>query len=98
MASQLCIEMGFQQVQLEGDAQGVVDAVNSMGLDDDNGTRHLTKDIHVALRSFTNREMGHIQREGNKVTHNLANLALLDNMERVWLYVTPRPVRISINQ
>jgi hypothetical protein len=45
-----------------------VDAVNSIGLDD-SGTGHLTEDIRVALRSFTNWEVGHIQREGSKVAH-----------------------------
>jgi ribonuclease HI len=85
MVAKLCIEMGFQQVQLEGDAQRVVEVVNSLG-PDDSGTRHLTEDIRVALRSLTNWETRHIQRDSNMVAHVLANLALKDNMERVWLY------------
>ena len=38
-------------------------------------------------------KMGHIRREGNKVAHNLANLALQDHMERVWLYDPPDCIR-----
>ena len=59
MAVQLCNEMGIRQVQLEGDAKGVVDAVNST-LPDESGMGHLTEDLRVALRPFSAWEMEHV--------------------------------------
>lgn len=52
MATQLCTEMGFMQVQLEGDAKVVVDAVTSM-LPDESVMGLLTKDMRIALRSIS---------------------------------------------
>ena len=44
MPAQLCNEVGLMRIQLEGDAQVVVDVVNSMELDE--GCRgHLVADI-----------------------------------------------------
>jgi hypothetical protein len=50
LAAQLCIEMGIQQVLLEGDAKNVISAVNS-NEPDDSGRGQLTADICSTLRS-----------------------------------------------
>ncbi|XP_059431507.1 uncharacterized protein LOC132165012 [Corylus avellana] len=96
MATQLCTEMGFMQVQLEGDAKVVVDVVTSM-LPDESVMGHLTKDLRIALRSILSWKMGHIQREGNKVVHALASLALQNEIDRVWLYDPPDCIRETMH-
>lgn len=92
MAADLCREMGFRHVMLEGDAQVVINAVKSP-FPDDSGTGHLTADLRVALSSIPDWEVGHICRQSNQVAHVLASLALREDMDRVWLYDPPDCIR-----
>ncbi|XP_059436153.1 uncharacterized protein LOC132169082 [Corylus avellana] len=96
MAVQLCTEMGMKQVQLEGDAKVVVDAVNSL-LPDESATGHLTKDLRIALHSFTSWELGYVRKEGNNVAHILASLAVQNEMDRVWFYEPPDCIRETLH-
>ncbi|XP_059446380.1 uncharacterized protein LOC132177917 [Corylus avellana] len=71
MAVQLCMEMGIQQVQLEGDAKNVIVAVNSKE-PDKSGRGQLTEDIRSTLQVIPVWEMRNAHREENKVAHALS--------------------------
>jgi ribonuclease HI len=92
MAVQLCIEMGITHVQFEGDAENVVKAVKA---DDSNdrGWGQITEDILCSLQSIPQWEMRYSRRDTNRATHVLANLAVSDDMEMVWLYRPPDCIR-----
>ncbi|XP_059441991.1 uncharacterized protein LOC132174335 [Corylus avellana] len=96
MVVRLCTKMGMKQVQLEGDAKVVVDAVNSLLLDK-SATGLLTEDLCIALCSFSSWELGYVRREGNKVAHILASLALQNEMGRVWIYEPPDCIRETLH-
>jgi ribonuclease HI len=92
MAVQFCVEMGIQQVILEGDAKNVVAAVTS-DEPDESGRGQLTADICMSLRSIQVWEMRHICSEANKVAHGIAKLAMSATMNKVWLYDPPDCIR-----
>jgi ribonuclease HI len=71
VAIQLCVEMGFPIVYLEGDAKDVVDAVLSR--EKNNGQYgHVMEDIQDGVRIFSDWKIGHIRHERNGVAHALA--------------------------
>jgi ribonuclease HI len=88
MAAELCVEMGLSNVQLEGDAKNVVNAVLACE-PDDSSRGHLIEDIKETLRAVPRWEIRHVRREENHVAHVLADLAVKDNMSMVWLYNPP---------
>ena len=88
MAVQLSIEIGINQVQLEGDAKNVVDVVLS-DTPDDSERGHITADIRASVRSIPAWEMKYASREANQVAHVLASLAISKSLYKVWLYDPP---------
>ncbi|XP_059454982.1 uncharacterized protein LOC132185194 [Corylus avellana] len=58
LAVQLCMEMGIQQVQLEGNAKNVIMAVNS----DESSRGQLPTDIRSSLRAISVWEMRYLRR------------------------------------
>ncbi|XP_059436785.1 uncharacterized protein LOC132169849 [Corylus avellana] len=92
MVAQLCTEMGIRQVQLEGDAKNLIDAITSNDADE-SGWGQLTKDIRFTLRSIPVWEMRYTRREGNRVAHILARLAMHETMNTVCLYNPPDCIR-----
>jgi ribonuclease HI len=92
MAVTFCVEMGIEQVVLEGDAKNVITAVNS-DEPDESGRGQLTADICYSLRSIQVWVMRHTCREANKVAHAIANWAMSNTMNKVWLYDPPDCIR-----
>lgn len=90
MAVQLCCEMGIRRVRLEGDAKNIITTVTS-GEPDDSSRGQITEDIREMLKGIPWWEMNYVNRDQNKVAHNLAALAVADDLNRVWYY-TPRIV------
>jgi ribonuclease HI len=66
LAIQLCLEMGFLKVYLEGDVKIVVDAINSVDVGK-SWLGHVTKDIEVELKSLVHWKLALVKREGNQV-------------------------------
>ena len=84
MAVELCVEIGINGVQLEGDAQNVVSAVLSTE-PDDSSKAQVTTDIRTTLRAVPWWEMKHTRRDANRVAHALAELAVKQSVNGVWL-------------
>jgi ribonuclease HI len=76
LAIQLCHEMGFLGVHLEGDAKFVVNAINSVDVDK-SWLGHVIEDIKVELKSLAHWKMTFVKREGNQVAHNLAKYVVM---------------------
>ena len=92
MAIQLCKDMGFQQIHLEGDARVVVDDVHTME-QNEGGRGLLAEDIRSSLETFSSWKLEFVRRELNQVAHVLARLASKSNMERVWEREPPDCIR-----
>jgi ribonuclease HI len=75
MAAELCVEMGINRVQFEGDAKTVVLAVISTKPDDSNKGQ-VTTDIRTTLRAVPWWEMKYTRRDANRAAHALAELAV----------------------
>ncbi|XP_059454979.1 uncharacterized protein LOC132185192 [Corylus avellana] len=88
LAVQLCMEMGIQQVQLEGDAKNVIMVVNSEA-SDESSKGQLPTDIRSSLRAISAWEMRYVRRGENKVAHAFARLAVNEDVQMVWFYNTP---------
>ena len=80
---QLCREMGFLRVHIEGDAKSVVDAVNSVDVDK-SWLGHVIEDIKMELKSLAHWKMAFVKREGNQVAHNLAKYAVMNCISNSW--------------
>ncbi|XP_059435474.1 GDSL esterase/lipase 7-like [Corylus avellana] len=79
LAVQLCQELGLQRFQLEGDAKNVIEAVTSKN-PDDSSRGQLIVDIRSYLRPILAWEMRYVRRDGNKVAHALARMAIKDTI------------------
>jgi ribonuclease HI len=88
LAIQLCCEMGIQRVQLEGDANNVITAVNS-GEPDGSSRGQITEDIREMLKGVPWWEMNYVSRDQNKVAHKLAALAVADDLKRKKYKISP---------
>ena len=88
VAINLCKTLGFNKIHLEGDAQTIVNAVNSSSLDW--GRMGMSvEDIQLELKSFPFWRMSFVRREGNKAAHFMARLALNNSMDQLWLNEPP---------
>ena len=70
---------------MEGDAQGVIDAVNSQN-PDWSSMGMLVEDIKHELQTLQQWQLSFVRREGNRATHTLANLATRTFINNMWLY------------
>jgi hypothetical protein len=88
----LSVEVGVQNLMLEGDAKTVVNEVNSQ---ESHTCRHghLAEDIKILLRSFSNWEYCYVSRQSNGVAHGLAKLACRQIIEKTWRYYIPEAIR-----
>jgi ribonuclease HI len=66
LAIQLCHEIGFLRVHLEGDTKIVVDAINFVHMGK-SWLGHVTEDIKVELKSLVHWKLTLVKREGNQV-------------------------------
>ncbi|XP_042973138.1 uncharacterized protein LOC122304943 [Carya illinoinensis] len=83
-AFSLCADLGVDEADFEGDAKMVIDAI----LDptpDSSWSGQLVEDLKKGLSSKTNWKLTHVRRDGNRVTHVLAKLALPLDCEFVWM-------------
>lgn len=85
--AKLCAEfgmfIGFRSVILEGDAVGVVNALNRV--DNYEGiVSNLIGETCLMLKNFDRWSVKHVGREGNKVAHSLAKLAVSNLQNQVW--------------
>lgn len=87
-AIQFCQGLGILHIHLEGDAQGVISAINSEH-SDWSSMGVLVEDIKHELQSLQQWQLSFVRREGNQAAHTLANLASRCFMNNVWLHSPP---------
>jgi hypothetical protein len=77
---QLCSDLGFLHVHLEGDAKRVTDVVQALGV---NCSRlgHVVDDIRGALQVFDNWRLTFVKKDGNVAAHRLAKIAILNGRD-----------------
>ncbi|XP_042988766.1 uncharacterized protein LOC122316301 [Carya illinoinensis] len=83
-AINLCIDMGFENVEFEGDAKAVVDAVNAMG-SNFSCSGQIIEDIRQVKLLHSRWKFSFIRRERNRASHHTAQLALPLDIETVWM-------------
>jgi ribonuclease HI len=82
------LELGLTDIQVEGDAKNVVEAINSAGK---NWSKigHIVEDMQHLLRNFTQWKVDVVSRDANNAAHTLAKLAASHGETRTWLGVIP---------
>ncbi|XP_042974899.1 uncharacterized protein LOC122306539 [Carya illinoinensis] len=96
-ALKLCAELNFVNVVFEGDAFGIVKAVN--GREENwewNG--QIIEDIREILKNRPNWVVQHTYRECNNAAHSLARYSLNVNDESVWIESVPEEIVKTIIQ
>ncbi|XP_035543583.1 uncharacterized protein LOC118347671 [Juglans regia] len=91
-AMELCKELGFWEVWLEGDAKEVIDAVNREE-DDDSRFGHVIEDLKQSLRQSNAWRAVFTHREGNEVAHHLAKIALHCTNDQYWIEEGPESIK-----
>jgi hypothetical protein len=98
--AKLCVEfgisLGFKSVVIEGDAVGVVSALNQVVVDEGIAT-NLIAETRVLLENFDRWTIKHVRREGNKIAHSLAKLVISQLQNRVWLGSFPSVLSDLVN-
>ncbi|XP_040996099.1 uncharacterized protein LOC121242276 [Juglans microcarpa x Juglans regia] len=87
-AVNLCTDLGFENVEFEGDAKAVVDAVNATA-SDSSWSGQIIEDIRQAKLLHSRWKFSFIRREGNQSAHQTAQLALSLDIETVWMEEGP---------
>jgi hypothetical protein len=85
-------ELRIPKLYLEGDAQGVVEAVNAEAM---NWSRigHLVDDMKTLLNMFTQWQVQGVGRATNGVAHILACKTVREGLTRMWLGAIPDCIR-----
>lgn len=85
---ELCLELGFQRAQLEGDAQVLINAING---EEDFWTWYgeLVDDARRVLKGLHEWSLNFFHRDGNQCVHELAKLGLITTEELVWIEDCP---------
>ena len=86
----LASEMGLSKVIFEGDALSIIQAVNEGNVGGDFG--HIIQNIRDLSLSFTWCLFQHLNRNGNRVAHDLAKEARWSGVSQVWKGVVPSVV------
>ncbi|XP_042958143.1 uncharacterized protein LOC122293710 [Carya illinoinensis] len=94
-AVELSHELGFNRVILEGDAQVVISAVNSVDEDLSSGG-HIVEDVKAVLRERRSWKIQFTRREGNEVAHLLAKKALLVEQDQIWIDECPDFISLQV--
>ncbi|KAF5452039.1 hypothetical protein F2P56_027079 [Juglans regia] len=87
-AVELCMDLGFNRVTFEGDAQLVVKTVNSEEEDLSYGG-HIIEDIKTILKRSNAWVVQFIGRKGNNVAHLLAKKVLSLDYDQIWIDECP---------
>ena len=87
-ALKLALEIGFQQITLEGDSQILISALvnNTHSL---SGFGHILKDIQFLASCFSTINYSHVRRHCNTVAHSLARRAIYLSQMQVWMEDVP---------
>ena len=90
-AAQLAINLGFKEVDIEGDSITIVNALlNSAPCCTLYG--HLVNDTKNAAHSFLSVQFLHVKRDGNLVAHSLTKRARFSKPFEVWMEFVPPDV------
>ena len=85
---QLPIDLGFLEMDVEGDLTTIVQALTliepSYTLYD-----HIINDTKIASQHFLSVQFMHVKRDGNKVAHSLAKRARNSKLFQVWMESIP---------
>ena len=92
MALHLCKDMGFTQIQLEGDALRVIEAVRDTA-ESRSRIGNLVADIQAALQEFTHWQIDYVRRTNNSAAHSLAQLAVHNGTVYTWRDEVPECIR-----
>ncbi|KAF5461926.1 hypothetical protein F2P56_017985 [Juglans regia] len=87
----LCKELGFGAVMMEGDAKGMIETVLAKEADESEYGQ-LIEDTKRAFAQGIHWSLSFIHREGNSVAHSLAKKALLTDTELCWIEESPQEV------
>ena len=79
--------MKLSRIIVESDALSVVSSVNGAFIEGSIG--HLIQGILALLSSFTNWKVNHVNRDYNRVAHELAHPARRNEDSQVWIGVLP---------
>ncbi|XP_042939537.1 uncharacterized protein LOC122274574 [Carya illinoinensis] len=94
-ATLLCSELGLTQVQLEGDAKMVVEAINSRSFNS-SWDGQVIEDIKAVVHAQPGWSVAFVKREGNSAAHAATKLALSLGTECVWVDEVPCEVLPAI--
>jgi ribonuclease HI len=83
-----CKEVGFYEIILEGDAQQVVNDVNSRTPNHD-VAGHFVEGIIMEMQGLREVSISHVGRDANNVAHQLAKDASTKEIDYVWLEDCP---------
>ena len=92
MAIHLCKDMGFSQIQLEGDALRVIHAIRDTA-ESHSRVGNLVADIQASLQEFTHWRIDYVKRTNNLATHSLAQLAMRNGTVYTWRDEVPACIR-----
>ena len=93
-AVQLALDLGFQEVEMEGDSINIVKALSQT---ETNYTLygHIINDTKFVSQRLASVKFMHVNRDGNKVAHSLAQRARCNQPFQVWMEsVSPDLVQI----
>jgi hypothetical protein len=88
--------LGFDSVDLEGDAREIILALEKTE-DADSIHGFLLEETRQILESLPSWRVSHVRREGNTVAHLLAKFALSQQSQRVWLNSCPSMLVNAVN-
>ena len=88
LAIQQCQSSGVQKIIVEGDAQTIINAINTDGKHESR-YRHIIEDIKILLLSFTEWQAQHVRRSENSIAHRLAKMATRNVIDKIWRDVAP---------
>ena len=87
-ALELMIELGFDNITLEGDSEvlikSLVNGNNSLA-----HCGHLLEDIHVLMARFSSFRLSHVRRHCNSLAHALARRASSTSDLSIWMEEIP---------
>jgi hypothetical protein len=87
-AVQFGCNMGFESIELEGDAREIILTLGSSA-EADSIYGNTVFEARQMLGTFLSWRISHVRREGNMAAHLLAKFAISQQSQRVWLICAP---------
>ncbi|XP_042979954.1 uncharacterized protein LOC122310138 [Carya illinoinensis] len=94
-AIEVCKDLAFSKVILEGDAEAVIKKVNNVE-EDLSWMGHIIEDVKIVVKGRKDWKVRFIPREGNNVAHLLAKHALTLDGEVIWIEEGPNVITSSL--